>query len=250
MEHVTDNFHVLFDVLNAEQAIALDLPGDVGNRVGWSVEFSKKMGRTAEKVRSLIAEAWLGNSMETWAFPIPVYASLESDTGGLTAFSVQSGKVTEWGGMEISGTPEKILNDALPHEVTHALLASHFGRTIPRWADEGVAMASETLASQNEFVRPHLQQIAQDLSRPGTLDQLLRLREYPRELSDVQVMYAKSALFVRFLVDEKGKRRFLDFVGGLTQSARDISSLCAFYGFSDEREARQRLLDWIAGQTI
>jgi len=36
-----------------------------------------------------------------------------------------------------------ILKRVLPHEVTHAVLMLHFGRPIPRWADEGAAVLAE-----------------------------------------------------------------------------------------------------------
>ena len=39
--------------------------------------------------------------------------------------------------MEIRGEAKQLLNSVLPHEVTHTVLAHHFGRAVPRWADEG-----------------------------------------------------------------------------------------------------------------
>ncbi len=33
--------------------------------------------------------------------------------------------------MEVIGTPERILDSVLPHEVTHTILATYFGRPLP-----------------------------------------------------------------------------------------------------------------------
>ena len=44
-------------------------------------------------------------------------------------------------------------NAALPHELTHVVLGERFGgHALPRWADEGIAMLSESREKHRERV--------------------------------------------------------------------------------------------------
>ena len=45
--------------------------------------------------------------------------------------------------MNVQGSLERILDSVLPHEITHTIFATHFGRPLPRWADEGACTTVE-----------------------------------------------------------------------------------------------------------
>src|SRR5204862_3758006 len=87
-----------------------------------------------------------------------------------------------------------MLTCELPHETTHVTLAGHFGRhDVPRWADEGMAVLSETEAR----VKLHLAELPKH-RREGTLFQLSRLlpmHDFPRP-RDIGVFYAQSVSLV------------------------------------------------------
>ena len=54
--------------------------------------------------------------------------------------------------MRVIGTPERILDSVLPHEVTHTVMATHFGQPLPRWADVGICTTVEHAAEPKELV--------------------------------------------------------------------------------------------------
>jgi hypothetical protein len=52
--------------------------------------------------------------------------------GGATTSVYDRGSVLVWR-MTIRGSSERIFDSVLPHEITHAIFASHFRRQLPRW---------------------------------------------------------------------------------------------------------------------
>ncbi len=97
--------------------------------------------------------------------------------------------------MEVIGTPERILDSVLPHEVTHTVLATYFGRPLPRWADEGICTTVEHVSERSK----HEAKLREFLSsrRGIAMNQLFLLTEYP---PDVLPMYAQGYSVCRFLI--------------------------------------------------
>ncbi|HJZ58782.1 MAG TPA: hypothetical protein VKE74_27815, partial [Gemmataceae bacterium] len=83
----------------------------------------------------------------------------------------------------------------VPHEVMHCVLATHFAKPLPRWADEGIAVAAEGAGEQiNHDVR------CRELLNAGRgirLKTLFRMRDYPR---DLMTLYAQGHSVIRFLL--------------------------------------------------
>ena len=50
--------------------------------------------------------------------------------------------------MDLSGDLEDVIDNLLPHEMTHLLMAEHFQRRIPTWVDEGMAVIAESTENQ------------------------------------------------------------------------------------------------------
>ena len=100
----------------------------------------------------------------------------------------------------LTGSFLQALETQLPHEVTHAVLASHFGKPLPRWADEGIAVLHETTEYQlNHDVR------CRELLNAGRgirLKVLFPLKEYPR---DTIALYAQGHSVARFLLTREVK---------------------------------------------
>ena len=109
--------------------------------------------------------------------------------------------------MQVEGELDCLLADVVPHEVTHVVLADHFKKPLPRWADEGIALASE---SEEERAR-HAGLFA-EAANAGRLIQvkaLLAAREYP---TDVGGFFAESYWLAKVLVDRKARATLLAFV--------------------------------------
>src|SRR6185437_7371833 len=110
--------------------------------------------------------------------------------------------------MYIFGPVRQLLNSVLPHEVTHTVLAHHFGRPVPRWADEGGSVLSEN--DEERFNHDIKCREILNAGRGIPLRVLFTLKEYPK---DMLVVYAQGYSICQYLIDQGGKRKFLQFVG-------------------------------------
>lgn len=171
-------------------------------------DLAMKVARSAEEFRQKIAKVWLGKTLPNWPQPCPVRLRVTGgEAGGVTSFSFDQGQVTSQE-MTLEGSPERILNSALPHEVTHTVFAWHFGSPMPRWADEGACMLSEDareIARQDDIINRLVQ-------RQGhlPLNSLFGMEEYPEDLLG---FYGQGYSVSRFLIEIGGRDRFLKFVG-------------------------------------
>jgi RNA polymerase sigma factor (sigma-70 family) len=157
--------------------------------------------------RVVIAKKWLGKVLPDWKDPCEVRVVLAQGTGGgSSTFNFGEGKsdplALRGARMDLRGPLETILTTQLPHEVTHAVLATHFGKPLPRWADEGIAVLAEPPQEQaNHDVR--CREVI-GAGRGIRLRQLFRMNEYP---NDTIVAYAQGHSVVRFLLTRNPKPR-------------------------------------------
>jgi hypothetical protein len=101
-------------------------------------------------------------------------------------------------------------NAALPHELTHVVLGERFGgRPLPRWADEGIAMLSES----EEKHRVRLANLRDVLATPSThsMEQLLQLEGMPKPHL-IHAFYGQSLAVSSLLIRKSTPARFADFV--------------------------------------
>lgn len=172
-----------------------------------SQDIARQVGQAAEERRKALALLWLGREMPTWSERCPIQVRITNGgTGSVTTFTFHEGKVLSQR-MELEGALETVLTDLVPHEVMHAILAHHFGKPIPRWADEGAALLCETAGSGARHERA-LQKVFQE-GRMIRLRQLLPMREYPQ---DVVVLYTQGHSLTEWLVRARGRSAFLEFV--------------------------------------
>lgn len=201
-------------------------------------EAAKQVAEHAEHYRSEFAREWLGRELPPWSQPCPIRVKLTGgEAGGLTSFSFHRGRVSDQE-MTVEGRLDRVLNSALPHEVTHTIFAAYFGGPMPRWADEGASLLSEDQAER----RRH-DQIALDvLNRKGDLPlaRLFTIEEYPRDLMG---FYGQGYSVSRFLIEMGGRPRFLKFVKEGLGSSWDAASR-AHYGLSDVRELDRAWRAW------
>jgi hypothetical protein len=141
----------------------------------WTVTvYSSAVGRVlageAEFQRQAIARRWLGGELSgDKRRPLHVVVIRSDDpvppppTGSLIVLYRRGGPVessselTFAGGrltrpwIHLAGPLEDVLENDLPREMTHVVLAAHFGKPLPRWAADGAARLAESAASQAKY---------------------------------------------------------------------------------------------------
>jgi len=148
--------------------------------------------------------------------------------------------------MEIRGDTRQLLNSVLPHEVTHTVLAHHFGRPVPRWADEGGSVLSEN--DEERYQHDVRCREILNAGRAFVLRTLFRMTEYPRDMS---VLYAQGYSVTAFLVEKggggrEGRGKLLQFLGSGMQGNTTESwneSARRTYGFDSVDGMERAWLD-------
>ena len=173
-------------------------------------EIARQVAATAEKCRVEVAKQWLGHTLPNWNEPCRVTVKVgQIGAGGATTFAFDRGQVFGWK-MNVQGSVERILDSVIPHEVTHTILACHFRRPLPRWADEGAATLGEHESERNRQCLM-LKQVFNSRRRIP-LAKLLVIKEYPSDMQDVLTLYAQGYSLVDFLVQRGGRARYLAFL--------------------------------------
>ncbi len=170
-------------------------------------ELAKKFGDMAEFYRKEKALEWTGREMPQWSRRCPLKVQITAgNAGGATTFTFgqdANGKSTVTSiSMEIRGDAKQLLNSVLPHEVTHTVLANHFGKPVPRWADEGGSVLSEN--DEERFSHDVRCRELLNAGRGIRCRVLFRMTEYPR---DMIVLYAQGYSLTQYLVKKGGDGR-------------------------------------------
>ncbi len=206
-----------------------------------TARLAKEIGDAAESYRHQLAQEWLGKPLPNWSKPCPIKARVAPNlgAGGATSFVFDRGEVFGWR-MDIQGSRERILDSVVPHEVTHTIFASHFRQPIPRWADEGACTTVEhrsEIAKQEQMLIEFLQ------TRRGIpFSHMFALKEYPQ---DVLPLYAQGYALSKFLIDQRGKREFMQFLeDGLTDGDW-IRAVRQRYGYGNLQTLQNAWQNWI-----
>ena len=216
---------------------------------------AKRFGEMAEYYRKEKALEWLGQEMPQWPERCPLRVRIgENGAGGATTFSFSSengrGYVASQS-MEIHGPVRQLLNSVLPHEVTHTVFAFHFGRPVPRWADEGGSVLSE-----NDEERTSHDIRCREILNQGKafrLGVLFRMTEYPR---DMIVLYAEGYSIAAYLVERggggrEGRRKLLQFLGeGMKGSTERSHGTPESWNLAAQRVFNSESTDALEGQWI
>ncbi len=169
-------------------------------------ELARKFGEMAEYYRKEKALEWIGREMPQWQSPCPLQIQITmGSAGGATTFQFgyENGRpVVSSQSMEIRGETKQLLNSVLPHEITHTVLAYHFGRAVPRWADEGGSVLSEN--DEERFSHDVRNRELLNAGRGIRLQVLFRMANYPR---DMIVLYAQGYSICAYLVEKGGGGR-------------------------------------------
>ncbi|MBY0461398.1 MAG: hypothetical protein K2V38_29120, partial [Gemmataceae bacterium] len=183
-----------------------------------TAKLAQEFGEKAEEYRKEKAIAWTGKEMPPWPRKCPLSVQIvQGSAGGATTFTFgqdAAGRpIVTSQKMEIRGEAKQLLNSVLPHEVTHTVFANHFGRPVPRWADEGGSVLSE-----NDDERFNHDVRCRELLNAGRAFRcraLFTMVDYPR---DMIVLYAQGYSLSDYLVRKggdgrEGRQKLLQFLG-------------------------------------
>ena len=175
---------------------------------------AQKVSIEAERFRKELAIEWTGKELPAWSDKCPIQVEIGMHAGGETSFAFVSdqtgrGQPIDWR-MKIFGPPDRLLDAVLPHEVTHTIFATYFGRPLPRWADEGACTTVEHESERQKNHRMLMDFLSASPSRGIPFNRMFTMRKYPH---DILPLYAQGYSLAKFLILQKGKRHFLDYVG-------------------------------------
>jgi hypothetical protein len=132
------------------------------------------------------------------------------------------------------------LTESLPHELTHVVLADRFSeQRIPHWADEGIAILSESVGKQQLRERTWLAET--QFGKQLSVHDLFSVTAHPPS-NRLNSFYGRSASLVRFLVAQRTHEHFVGFVEAVEKQG-PVKALREWYGF-DSIEQLER--EWAA----
>ncbi|MBW3597875.1 MAG: hypothetical protein KY475_11445 [Planctomycetes bacterium] len=200
---------------------------------------AQQVGDSAETWRRRLAIDWLGKELPAWQRPchVSVKPGANMPPNGRTRVWVEAGR-THVASMILQGPQVRILDSVLPHEMTHAVFASHFRTPAPRWADEG---ASTVVEHETQRVQQERQLSAILLAGRGfPVAELLAAED---SAADAETLYVQGYSLTQFFLAMGGKQKFVGFLqdgmtGGWGGAAR------SHYGFETLDDLQGQWLAW------
>jgi hypothetical protein len=201
------------------------------------------IGKACESLRRELAQKWLGeeaaNRRWTARCYVVVHPTTESylrevgaggqNTLGSSLIRTDKRQVISRR-IDIRGDVAAPIRAALPHEMTHVVLADAFaGDELPRWADEGMAM----LADPAEKLAGHSRDLNAAIAehREFRLGELFVKSDYP--LGEQRaVFYGESASLVAFLASRRQPSQLVGFFHRASREGYD-AALREVYGIHD-----------------
>lgn len=204
-------------------------------------EVAQAIGDAGEIYRRDLSVEWLGRELPPWQDPCPITIHVGSHlgAGGATSFMFEQGRPFGWQ-MTIQGSYERLLDSVLPHEITHMIFATHFGRPLPRWADEGAATTVEHTSEKTK--QHHLLINFLTTGRGIAFNQMYAMQEYP---DDILPLYSQGFSLARFLIAQGGKQKFVQYVGDGMKWNNWTAATSQHYGYQSLSELQVSWLDWV-----
>jgi hypothetical protein len=204
-------------------------------------DLAKAIGDQAEVYRRQLAIEWIGKELPAWSKPCPIHAQVADNlgAGGATSFVFDRGEVFGWK-MNIQGSRQRILDSVLPHEVTHTIFASYFRQPLPRWADEGACTTVEhpsEIAKQKRNLITYLQ-----TGHGIPFSQMFAMKDYPPE---VLPLYAEGYSLSEWLIENRGRKEFISFIGDGMQDDNWPRAVREHYGFPSLLALQNAWNNWV-----
>lgn len=204
--------------------------------------------RSAENARAAAIAKWCGAPPMNWSPPCDIYlhnaaADYARATGkgeaspGHATYQVQRNQVTRRR-LDLRVDAACLLTSVVPHETTHLVLGDLFADgSLPRWADEGMAVTCEPREEIERYARTLHRCRANGELVP--LAQLFKQNDYPNA-KQITAFYVESVSIVEFLIGESDPKIFVQF---LRDSERGLdAALQKHYGCRDVAELQDRWL--------
>jgi hypothetical protein len=206
-----------------------------------SRELAEEICQAAETYRHDLAIEWLGQELPPWREPCPIEAHVHPQlgAGGVTSFMFDRGQPWGWT-MSIQGSRERVLDSVLPHEITHTIFATHFGRPLPRWADEGACTTVESTVEKSKQDKFLIQFLTTDRGIP--FNQMFAMKNYP---ADILPLYSQGYSLARYLIQQGGKRKFVNYVGEGMQTNNWTATTKKHYGFTSLSDLQVTWVEWV-----
>jgi hypothetical protein len=204
-------------------------------------QLANEVCQAAEQYRRDLAMEWLGRELPPWRDICPISVKLDQGAGGATTFVFQGGMPTQWT-MQVQGTRERILDSVLPHELTHTVFATHFGRPLPRWADEGASTTVEHSSEKAKQDRLLIQHLTSQPPRGIPFNRMFAMKEYPH---DILPLYSQGYSLARFFIQQGGKRKFVEYVGEGMRTNNWPAVTRNHYGFGSLSDLQVAWVDWV-----
>ncbi len=208
------------------------------------------IAQACEHYRAELAQKWGGKLLAPWDSPAIIQIRVDrSDGGGATTFWTHAGRVTRLEG-KWQGTRQKLINNVVPHEVLHTVLATLVPtHKVPLWLHEGIAVTAESPAERS---RSRSRVIASLLTQPTrglTMRELMGVKEHPLRPDKVRQFYDQSHSLVEFLMERAGRQKVIAWI---SEGVRTDGSLGAWqatltrhYGFRDVLDFQNQWLAWL-----
>ncbi len=210
-----------------------------------SAQLANEVARSAEANRKQLAIHWLGTELPNWPEPCPVavHDGPTTPASGETKYTLVGGGVANFQ-MSVSGTPERIIDSVLPHEITHTVMASHFsalGKPVPRWADEGACTTVEHLSERSKHDVMLVRFLGEGRGIPFAT--LFTLKDYPH---DMMPLYAQGYSLSCFLISQGGPRRFIQFLERGMKSDNWVAATDEFYQYPQLGKLQSAWNRWVS----
>jgi hypothetical protein len=206
---------------------------------------AERLGGRCESLRRTLEAKWLGShTASPWSprCDVVVHATRESyvqvvgpsgaQTNGASSIAIRNGQVVARR-LDLMAGDEGSEVPALPHELTHVVLAARFCRgRLPAWADEGMAVLEDPPEKRRLHERDRRAASEEGASIP--LGDLLAMRDCPCG-SQCGAFYGQSAALAAFLTSRDKPQRFVDFVEQAMHVGPD-AALRQIYGIHGVRD--------------
>ncbi len=120
-----------------------------------------------------------------------------AEAGSSSELTFADGRLTRaW--VYLAGPLEDVLENDLPREMTHVVLANHLGKPLPRWAADGAALIGESPKNQAEYDRACREMLEQ--GRAVRLSVLFKMTDAPKGQAH---SYAQGHSVTRYLLTRR-----------------------------------------------
>ncbi len=210
-----------------------------------NAQLASDVAKSAEENRKALAMHWLGRELPNWPEPCPLIVNdgQNKPASGETKYTLVGGGVANFQ-MTVSGTPERIVDSVLPHEITHTIMASHFsalGKPVPRWADEGACTTVEHQSERSKHDVMLVRYLSEGRGIPFAT--LFALKDYP---PDMMPLYAQGYSLSCFLITQGGPQRFVKFLERGMESENWVAATDEFYSYPKLGKLQSAWNKWVS----